>query len=283
MISLRSYSEVVGELDQLADLGAKVHSVGKSRLGRKIFLITVGGAKRRALVVCRQHGNEPTSTEAMMDYAREMLARESLLEKGQVSIIPMANPDGAELYRHLCRSGKTSLVTSYMSRTVRPYRRDMNRDHKKKKTSEAKAIARAIEEIKPHILLDLHNFYPHYNYTILQRNAYDFCPAVSTNPAIDQEITKKSLQICKIAAEAVKTLGYSVASINQFWPGIYGRLLMPKDDVLETYYPLNHKIPSATFEAVGGFNLCSNELEKGKRLHKAATSAVIKNSVNLKG
>lgn len=275
MSKLHSYGELVDYLGHLRNLGAKISLIGKSGLGREIHLVTVGKGGKRVLIVCRQHGNEPTSTEAMMEYAEESFNEEDLMEKVTISIILMANPDGAELYRKICRKGKTSILSSYVARSVKPYRGDMNRDHKKRKFPEAKVIGKAVEETEPNLILDLHNFFPNYEYTILRRPTYDFCPAISTNPKIKPETMRISYKICKIAIEAVKRAGGNPAEVNGLWPSFYGRLLMPSEKVLDTYYPLNYDIPSATFEAVGGFNLCSGKIEKGKRLHKASTSAVI--------
>ncbi|RLI76109.1 hypothetical protein DRP04_12910 [Archaeoglobales archaeon] len=275
MLKLRSYDQIVEELDRLKDIGAELYSVGKSGLGREIYLVTIGKGARRALIVCRQHGNEPTSTEAMMEYAEELLGREDLLEKVRVSIIPLANPDGTELYTRICSKGRTSIITSFIARSVKPYMGDINRDHKKKKFPETRAIAKAIEQIKPDVLLDLHNFFPNFEYLMLRRPVHDFCPSISTNPKIKPEIMRKNVKICKIAIEAVKRIGGNPAEINGLWPSIYRRLLMPSEKVLDTYYSLNHNIPSATFEAIGGFSLCSRRMEKGKILHKASTSAVI--------
>jgi len=275
MSKLHSYDELMDYLGHLRNLGAKISLIGKSGLGREIHLVTIGKGDKRALIVCRQHGNEPTSTEAMMEYAEELFNEEDLMEKVAVSIILMANPDGAELYRKTCRKGKTSVLSSYVARSVKPYRGDMNRDHKKRKFPEAKAIGKAVEETKPNLILDLHNFFPNYEYTILRRPVHDFCPAISTNSKIKPETMRISYKICKIAIEAVKKAGGNTAEVNGLWPSFHGRLLMPSEKVLDTYYPLNYDIPSATFEAVGGFNLCSGKIEKGKRLHKASTSAVI--------
>jgi len=276
MSKLHSYDELVDYVGDLRNLGAKISVIGKSGLGRELHLVTVGKGDKRALIVCRQHGNEPTSTEAMMEYTEELFSKEDLMEKVRVSIILMANPDGAELYRKICQNGKTSILTSYIARSVKPYRGDMNRDHKKKKFPEAKAIAKAVEETKPNLILDLHNFFPNYEYTILRRPVHDFCPAISTNSKIKPETMRISYKICKIAIEAVKKAGGNPTEINGLWPSFHGRLLMLSEKVLDTYYSLNYNIPSATFETVGGFNLCSGKLEKGKRLHKASTSAVIK-------
>jgi len=275
MSKLHSYDELVDYLGYLQNLGAKISVIGKSGLGRDIHLLTVGKGDKRALIMCRQHGNEPTSTETMMEYAEELFSKEDLMETVRVSIILMANPDGAELYSKICERGKTSVLSSYMARSVKPYRGDMNRDHKKRKFPEAKAIAKAVEEAKPNLILDLHNFFPNYEYTILRRPVHDFCSAISTNPKIKPKTMRISYRICKIAIEAVRRAGGNPAEVNGLWPSFYGRLLMPSEKVLDTYYSLNCDIPSATFEAVGGFNLCSRKMQMGKRLHKASTSAVI--------
>lgn len=275
MSKLHSYDELMDYLDHLQSLGADISVVGESGLGREIHLLTMGKGDKRALIVCRQHGNEPTSTEAMIEYSEELFSKEDLMEKVNVSIILMANPDGAELYRKVCQKGTTSILSSYIARSVKPYRRDMNRDHKKKKSPEAKAITKAVEETKPNLILDLHNFFPKYEYTILRRPVHDFCPAIATNPKIKPKTMRISYRICKIAIEAVKRAGGNPTDINGLWISFQGRLLLPSEKVLHTYYSLNSNVPSATFEAVGGFNLCSRQIEKGKRLHKASTSAVI--------
>lgn len=83
----------------------------------------------------------------------------------------------------------------------------MNRDHKKRKSPEAKAIAKAVEETKPDLTLDLHNFFRNYEYAILRRPIHDFCPAFSTNAKIKPETMRISYKICEIAIEAVRGAG----------------------------------------------------------------------------
>ncbi|MDH5447845.1 MAG: M14 family zinc carboxypeptidase [Candidatus Bathyarchaeota archaeon] len=211
---LSSYHQIVDELGHLRDRGAELFSIGKSGLGREIYLLTIGKDDKRVLIVCRQHGNEPTSTEAMMEYAGELLDEEDLMEKVRVSIIPMANPDGAELYRKVCEDGRTSILISYIACSVKPYRGDMNRDYKKKKFPETKIVAKAIKETKPNIIIDLHNFFLNYEYLILRKPIHDFCAAISTHPKIKPRIFRKTLRICKIAIKAVRREGGNPADIN---------------------------------------------------------------------
>ncbi len=280
---IRSCKEVIEECLRLKELGAKVSTVGKSRFGRKIVLITIGKGEKRALIVCRQHGNEPTSTEAMLDYSRDMLTEygySDLIKKVELSILPMANPDGAELYAHICRHGTASLLTSYAARSNRPYIGDINRDHKKRKTSEARAIWSTIKETEPHVLLDLHNFFPTYEYFIFRRPVHNFCPLCPTHPEIKSDVLRRCFRICVIARNAVKNVGGNPAEINSLWPGIHGRLTMSKKSTLETCCAITLQIPSIAFESLGGFNLCLKQLNEGKEMHSVAVNAVIKALAN---
>lgn len=277
---MHTYQETVKECLKLQGKGAEVEEIGLSRHGNKILMTTLGKDGKPVLIVCRQHGNEPTSTEAMLEYMKETLnpptKEHSLIkEKTSLHVIPVANPDGAMIYERLCRNNKTSLLTTYAARSNRLYRGDINRDHKKRKTTEAQAIFSTVRRIQPQLIIDLHNFFPAYRYFILQKAQHDFCPAFSTHPKIKPEVQKTCHKLCKTSTEAAKKAGGKPAKINGLWPGIDGRLLMVNEGVLETYYSLYHNIPSLTLEALGGFNLCSRGIEKGKKLHKAAVHAII--------
>lgn len=278
---MRTYQETVKECLKLQKKGAEVEEIGLSRYGNKILMTTTGKGDKPVLIVCRQHGNEPTSTEAMLEYTKEVInppTKEYRLikEKTKLHIIPIANPDGAKTFEHLCRNNKTSLLTSYAARSNRLYRGDINRDHKKRKTTEAQAIFNTIKRVQPHLIIDLHNFFPAYRYFILQKIPHDFCPAFSTHPKINPETQKTCHKFCTTAIEATKKAGGNPAKINGLWPGIDGRLLMINEGIIETYYPLYHNIPALTLESLGGFNMCSRGIEKGKKLHKTAVHAILK-------
>jgi hypothetical protein len=282
MSPMHTYEQVVEDCLKLQKRGAKVETIGLSKHGNKIVQVSLGNGGTRVLIVCRQHGNEPTGTEAMLEHMKEVLIQptekhRSIKEKISLFVIPIANPDGAKVFEYLCRKNKTSLLTSYAARSNRLYGGDINRDHKKRKTPEAQAIFNTVKRIQPHLILDLHNFFPAYRYTIFQRALYDFCPALSTNRKISVDIQKTCYKLFKISIEAVRKAGGKPAKINGLWPGIEGRLLTVNDGVLESYYPLYHNIPALTFEVLGGFNLCNRGLEKGKKLHKTAVNAVLEN------
>lgn len=271
---MHSYEQVVKECAELKRNGTRIETIGLSKHGNKILSITVGNGDKTVLVVCRQHGNEPTSTEAMLQYVKEFRTH-NLSNKIRLHVIPVANPDGARTYEHLCRHGKTNLLTSYAARSNRTYVGDINRDHKKRKTAEAQAIFNAIRRTHPKLIIDLHNFFPAYRYFTLQKTRHNFCPAVSLHRKIKFEIRRVCIALCKVSIAAVGEVGGSPAKINGLWPGVDGRLTTVNENILETYYPLYEGIPALTFEALGGFDLCSKGLSMGTMLHKVAVNRVL--------
>jgi hypothetical protein len=270
---MHSYDEVVKECTKLGRSN-EVETIGLSKYGNKILLVSVGNGDKPVLVVCRQHGNEPTATEAMLEYMEE-IEKQPIGDKIRLFVIPVANPDGAKIYEYLCKNNRTSLLTSYAARSGRPYLGDINRDHKKRKTPEAQAIFNTVKRVQPKLILDLHNFFPAYRYFIFQNTLYNFCPACSLHAKIKPEIRRIYYQLCKVSIEAVKQAGGNPAKINGLWPGLDGRLTAVNEKILETYYPLYYDIPALTLEALGGFNMCSKRINVGKRLHKAAVHAIL--------
>ena len=129
----------------------KMESVGKSQRGRDIFLVTISnseysGDKLRAFYYARVHGDEPSGTEAMLYFIRQLLEDPSvgvLLEKIDFYIIPMVNPDGAESFTRVTANGI-----------------DLNRDQSKLDTPEAKALHATVDHIQPHIAVDYHEYQP---------------------------------------------------------------------------------------------------------------------------
>lgn len=287
MSLMHSYEEIAKNCLDLQKKGAEVEIIGTSKHGNKILLVSLGNGKKRVLIVCRQHGNEPTATEAMLEYIKEILTQpkkktQFIKEKTKIFVIPVANPDGAKIFEYLCKNNKTNLLTSYAARSNRPYIGDINRDHKKRKTPEAQAIFYTVKRVQPHLIIDLHNFFPAYRYFIFQKAFYNFCPAFSAHVKIKPRIRKICYELCKVSMEAVSCVGGKSAKINGLWPGIDGRLLAVNEKVLETYYPLYFDIPSLTLEALGGFYLCNRRIEEGKRLHKAAVHAILEKFVSMK-
>ena len=133
----------------------RLYTIGASAVSRKpLLLVRVTGAlpgespanSPRVLVICRQHGDEPVSTEAALRWLSRCAALSPLelrrtLGPTTVYIIPMANPDGADkLSRFTGTSG------------------DMNRDWGVFALPETRAIYAAYREIKPAAVIDMHSW-----------------------------------------------------------------------------------------------------------------------------
>jgi hypothetical protein len=153
--NVTSYSEMRKELqnDVTRSPLIKTAVIGKASSGkRELVLVRCAAVPTdtrktvRILVLCRQHGDEPASTEAVL----HLLARlaqgsdrelQSELSSVTLYIIPMVNPDGADANRR--ENGASA---------------DLNRDWGVFSQAETRAVADAVKIIKPHLIVDAHNW-----------------------------------------------------------------------------------------------------------------------------
>jgi hypothetical protein len=132
----------------------EVDLLGRSVQGRPLHLVRIGhpapprtqNARRSVLLVCSQHGNEPSGRESCLRTIRRLaLTADSrtvdYLRSTTVFVIPSANPDGSVLNT---RGNADGL--------------DLNRDHLRLATVEARAMARALRDVRPDFVADLHEF-----------------------------------------------------------------------------------------------------------------------------
>ena len=81
---------------------SKESVLGHSVLGKPIYLVEVGSGKTKVLIWSQMHGNESTTTKAMIDFIKFLTANNSVAEDFRkhftFKIIPILNPDGAEAY-----------------------------------------------------------------------------------------------------------------------------------------------------------------------------------------
>jgi Zinc carboxypeptidase len=122
--------------------------LGRSVRGRPLHLVRIGAERARhtALIVCSQHGNEPAAREACLRQIRRLAFTDDARTAGYlrstaVYFIPAANPDG----RALNTRGNADGL-------------DLNRDHLRLGTVEARAMARALRDVRPDFVADLHEF-----------------------------------------------------------------------------------------------------------------------------
>ena len=132
-----THAEVFSFLDALARRSGRVsiETVGRSQQGRAMALAVLAGQRGfdaslpTVLLLAQQHGNEPAGGEAALVLAQSLAhERSALLDRVNVVIMPRANPDAAERFARESSNGI-----------------DVNRDHLLLRTSEAQAIAAAVQ------------------------------------------------------------------------------------------------------------------------------------------
>lgn len=111
-------------------------------------LPALGDGPCRVFVICRQHGNEPAPTEAVMQFLQEYAAttdpeKLGLLRRVTFYVVPMLNADGAEAYER---------------RNARNV--DLNRDWVRQSQPETRAVVRAVRAVRPALVVDLHELHP---------------------------------------------------------------------------------------------------------------------------
>lgn len=155
---LTSHAQLLERLAALEPLGVLVEPIGRSVEGREMHLVRVGHGPFELWLAARHHGNEPTSTEAVLNTLDYLLGRREpgpgatllahelyehralLLERLTFVIVPMVNPDGAEKYQRRNADGQ-----------------DLNRDYLLFKEPESRHVRDAFWRVWPDAGLDLHN------------------------------------------------------------------------------------------------------------------------------
>jgi hypothetical protein len=107
-------------------------------------LPSVRDGRPTVMLMGQQHGDEPASAEALLVIAQALSEGGSLnglLDLINVVVMPRTNPDGAALQQAATANGI-----------------DLDRDHLLQQTPEARAVARAMEEFRPVMVLDSHEY-----------------------------------------------------------------------------------------------------------------------------
>ncbi|TAL18874.1 MAG: carboxypeptidase, partial [Frankiales bacterium] len=132
----------------------RVEVVGRTEQGRPLHLVSIGSPRPQgtgrptAMFVGSQHGNEPAGRETSLSLLRDLafttdpvLVRQ--LSQQTVLVVPSANPDG--------RAANTRENSTGV---------DINRDHLTLQTAEARAISVVLRDLRPDVVLDLHEYGP---------------------------------------------------------------------------------------------------------------------------
>ena len=121
-----------------------IHTIGKTVNGKSIYSLKFGTGNIKLLYWSQMHGNESTTTKAVIDFlyflnSKEELAKKTLA-KFTLIIIPMLNPDGAEVYT---RENANNI--------------DLNRDFQDKSQPETIFLLEIYNSFKPDYCFNLHD------------------------------------------------------------------------------------------------------------------------------
>lgn len=124
----------------------RVEEVGRSMQGRALRTVTFGNGPTTVLLWSQMHGDEATATMALADIFAWLAApgsdplRERLSRQLTVVVLPMLNPDGAELFQRENVAGI-----------------DINRDARNLSTPEGRTLKKLRDRLQPAFGFNLHD------------------------------------------------------------------------------------------------------------------------------
>ncbi|WP_435313412.1 M14 family metallopeptidase [Cellulophaga fucicola] len=122
----------------------EIKEIGKSVLNASIKMITIGHGKTKILMWSQMHGNESTTTKAVLDLIHFLEKSSdlslSILKNCTLRIIPILNPDGAAAYTR-----------------INANKIDLNRDAQDRSQPESKILREVYLDFKPDFCFNLHD------------------------------------------------------------------------------------------------------------------------------
>ncbi|QEE50764.1 peptidase M14 [Flavobacterium alkalisoli] len=139
-ITNKHIEPILNDLKNDFEIGVAGHSV----LNKPIYSIKTGTGSTRVFIWSQMHGNESTTTKAVFDFLNFLKSDDELAKSFKQHftyyILPIVNPDGAELYT---RANANEV--------------DLNRDSVNLSQPEAKVLRGAFDSFKPHFAYNMHD------------------------------------------------------------------------------------------------------------------------------
>ncbi len=207
----------------------EISSLGQSELGKNISLIKVGKGKKKVLAWSQMHGNESTTTKAIFDFLKFIHQKDqfqdeirAFLNNYTLYVIPVLNPDGAELYTR----ENSNLV-------------DLNRDAQDLSQKESKILRNAFASLAPDLCLNLHG----------QRTIFGLENGLPAKVSFLSPAANNEREVLPSRLEAMKLIVKMNKYLQKHIPGQVGRY----DDSFNSncfgdYFQMND-VPVILFEA----------------------------------
>lgn len=195
-----NYDHLKQELDLLPE-GFMIQKEGHSELGVPIHSVTIGSGPVKILGWSQMHGNESTTTKALLDLWNFFDAYKgrvsNIIQMCTLRFIPMLNPDGSAKYTR----ENANMI-------------DLNRDADKLTQSESKVLRSVFGQFNPDFCLNLHD-----QRTIFSTGFTEKPATLSfLAPAMDEE---RSIPVFRKNAMAV--IGKVNEQLQNYLPGQIGK------------------------------------------------------------